>query len=1050
MVDEPPSDDGLKVGAPDPGGIDARVLLGELREQMFGAREPAKVGRFELLRLLGRGAFGSVYLARDEELEREVAVKLLTTGGGDPQMRARFVREAQALAKLKHPNVLTIYDVGVEDDRVYIAMEYVESGTLSRWCAEHRPGTRARFFDVLRLAVAAGWGLAAAHEAGIVHRDVKPANILVGADGRPRLADFGLARSGSGLHATWDVDTQSESSASTTLTNTGDVLGTPAYMAPEQFAGSGDVASDQWSLCATFWEAAYGERPFRGKDRTELAQAVQGRPRSPPSERSEVPTWWREILTRGLSPEPADRWPSVGALVAALDTAAARRRRKVTIASVGSVALVGLGVLGWQRFDLEQRRAQCEREAEGITEVWNDSTKQTLHESLLQTEVSYAESTFARAAPTVDAYAGHWREQYEASCVASEVDRRRDPDMWAASARCFRERKAQLASLLEVLTDDPDADAASRTVSAVASLPRIEACSDDARLLRAHTTAEDPADEEMRRRLRRAEALDAAGSYEAGRTLAEALVEETEGYSSPRLRAEILLAQGQLEDGAGDPKTARDVLSEAFDVALAAGEDDVAFEAANMLVYVVGDELTDRDQGLLWGRVAEGLQARFAGPRDLTAANLAGNRGHAHLEHGEYDEASEHYARALAIRSDVLGPDHPEVARMFSGIGNVRRAQGKHDEAEEAQLRALEILQRALGEDHPGVALAHNNLGNVYQSQGRYEDATRSHEAAIEIRKDAQHGDHPDIAGSYVNLAHAQYAQGEYDEAERSAKRALAIIERALGPEHANTAVANEKLGMIYHRKGQYAEAEKAFAKALAVREAELGADHPAVGRTLSSMSITYFFLERYEDAERSLLRAIEILEAKRGPEHADVANALNTLGNVYKQWKRYEDAEKAFARALAILEKALGPDHPNLAVAQTNLASLAARDGRHDEAERAYSKAIELRERKLGKDHPALLMSLRGRSIERVALGRATEAVRDAERALAIAEKSGGDPIGLADAQRGLANALRAAGTDPGRARQLATGALEAYRSGGERYAEDVAETERWLAESN
>ena len=613
MAVDPPSDD--LIGAPDPVGIDARMMLGDLRAQMFGAGEPTRVGRFDLLRLLGRGAFGSVYLANDSELQREVAVKVLTTGGADEPLRARFVREAQSLAKLKHPNVLTIYEVGVEDDRVYIAMEYVEAGTLSKWCAEHPPGSRARFFEVLRLAVAAGRGLAAAHAAGIVHRDVKPANILVGADGRPRLADFGLARTAAaGYPNTWDLETDggsSKSSSSATLTHTGDVLGTPAYMAPEQFAGHTDEASDQWSLSAAFWEAAYGERPFRGKNATELSQAVEKPPEPPPSERTEVPAWWREILTRGLSPESADRWPSVSEFVDALDGAAARQRRRTVMLSVGAVAVVGMGAFGWQRYDVAQRRAGCEREAESIATVWNDGTRDDLRAGLEHAGVSYAESTFARAAPVLQAYADHWSEDYEKLCLATEVENTRAAELWAASARCLRERRDQVASLLEVLTEEPDTVVASQTVSAVANLPRLEVCSDDARLLRAHAAEPDPADAELRQRLRRARALKAARAYEAGRALTEALVEDTEGHPNDRLRAEILLAKGALEDGAGEPTLARESVGRAFDLALAAGEDDIAFKCASLLVHVVGYTLTELEPALLWGRVAEGLQARF-------------------------------------------------------------------------------------------------------------------------------------------------------------------------------------------------------------------------------------------------------------------------------------------------------------------------------------------------------------------------------------------------------------------------------------------------------
>lgn len=267
--------------------LDARVLLGELREKMFGQRSVARAGRFELRRRLGRGAFGSVYLAYDPTLERKVAVKLLDETIAGPEHRARLLREAQALARLEHPNVLTVYDVTVVDGQIVIAMELVEGGTLASWCQSNPVGTRARFDALFEIAVGIGQGLAAAHDAGITHRDIKPANILVG-DGRPRLADFGIARattfgaSDRAAHEGETFDGQTvpirlDDPADTHLTQSRTVAGTPAFMAPEQFEGRAEAASDQWGLCATLWLAAYGESAFDGDTVPERVAAI-GRP----------------------------------------------------------------------------------------------------------------------------------------------------------------------------------------------------------------------------------------------------------------------------------------------------------------------------------------------------------------------------------------------------------------------------------------------------------------------------------------------------------------------------------------------------------------------------------------------------------------------------------------------------------------------------------------------------------------------------------------------------------------------------------------------------
>jgi DNA-binding CsgD family transcriptional regulator len=305
--------------------VEARMLLRGIREQMFGTGEPLMIGRFALVSLLGRGAHGSVYLATDSALGRRVALKLLGAREDATGARTRLEREAHALARLNHPNVLTIHDVGVADERVFIAMEYVEDGTLARWCGQHPPGTRERFAVVHELAIGIARGLVAAHDAGIVHRDVKPANILVGADGRPRLADFGLARAmaGDSIGALAPSFPRKQH-VDVTVTRTGDLLGTPAYMAPEQFGGHVDMRSDQFSFCTTLWEVSYGIRPVSGNE--------PGAPWSPAGRR-EIPAWWREVLLRGLARDPDRRWPSMAELLGELER---RRDRNRTIPRRGA------------------------------------------------------------------------------------------------------------------------------------------------------------------------------------------------------------------------------------------------------------------------------------------------------------------------------------------------------------------------------------------------------------------------------------------------------------------------------------------------------------------------------------------------------------------------------------------------------------------------------------------------------------------------------------------------------------------------------------------
>lgn len=299
--------------------VDPFVLLRQkqaLLAKMFGVK--SELPRFEhyvILDELGRGGMGVVYAAHDEKLDRKVAIKKLH-GRGDPQLQRRLVREAQVMAKLAHPNVVTVYEIGETDGATFIVMEYVEGVTLRQWLTQ-TPRSRA---EILTAFKAAAHGLIAAHEKGLVHRDFKPDNVMLGDDGRVRVMDFGLARSD--LHGDEitlsDVNAQSKQSASQ-LTRSGALLGTLPYMAPEQLrAQQADAASDQFGYCVALYEALYGQRPFEGVTREQRLSAIERGEVHQPPRNSAVPNWLRRVVLRGLEPMPRNRFGSMQALLSAL------------------------------------------------------------------------------------------------------------------------------------------------------------------------------------------------------------------------------------------------------------------------------------------------------------------------------------------------------------------------------------------------------------------------------------------------------------------------------------------------------------------------------------------------------------------------------------------------------------------------------------------------------------------------------------------------------------------------------------------------------------
>ncbi len=316
-----------------------------------GPLRTSRIGRHAILRQLGAGGMGVVFAAYDEELDRKVALKLLhaeTSGGTEG--RARLLREAQSLARLSHPNVVQIHDIGEHRDQVYVAMEFVDGTTLDVW---QRAAGRT-LAEILRAYHQAGEGLFAAHRAGLVHRDFKPDNVLVGDDGRVRVADFGLARRGLGDATRPDhapaAPAELGRSADASTTAAGAIVGTPAYMAPEQFQGvPTDARGDIFSFCAALWEALHGERPFAGHSVHELALSVTAGARRRPAR--ELPARLQRALERGLAVDPDARWPTMEPLLAAIavdpeaDPSSAARQRRIFTAVVMVMSLTFLSQL---------------------------------------------------------------------------------------------------------------------------------------------------------------------------------------------------------------------------------------------------------------------------------------------------------------------------------------------------------------------------------------------------------------------------------------------------------------------------------------------------------------------------------------------------------------------------------------------------------------------------------------------------------------------------------------------------------------------------------
>ncbi len=425
----------------------------------------SQVGRYVVVDRLGAGGMGVVYKAVDPELERTIALKVMPVrpGADTAAARDRLLHEAQALARLAHPNVVAVHDVGTVGDDVFVAMELVEGQTLGEWCRD-----RPRLAELLPVFVAAGRGIAAAHAAGLVHRDFKPDNVIVGADGRVRVLDFGLARAQDDAAATGDSIR---------------ATGTPAYMAPEQHAHQPiDARADQFSFCAALYEAVYGVLPFAGDTRAELAAAVTaGKLVDPPDDRR-VPGWLRRILLRGLARDPDQRYPSMNALLAELDRRLGQRR--VLLALGAALLLAVAGGAWWMGRHEKTTPEVCRGAAELLDGTWDEAVKKVAHDRFLATGRPHAQATFDRVAMLLDGQAAAWVDMWTQACRATRRDHRQSETDLALRTTCLDQRLAEMRELTTRFTGAVDEETVDNAIHATFQLSSIEDCADVAKLAR--------------------------------------------------------------------------------------------------------------------------------------------------------------------------------------------------------------------------------------------------------------------------------------------------------------------------------------------------------------------------------------------------------------------------------------------------------------------------------------------------------------------------------------------------------------------------------------
>ncbi len=909
-----------------------------------------QVDRYTILDRLGSGAMGVVYTAYDPKLDRRIALKLMRAkpGVNPASVAARLLREAQALARLSHPNVVTVHDADSLDDLVYLAMELIEGVNLKTWLKRQRRSVA----EILAVFTDAGRGLAAAHAAGLVHRDFKPDNVLVGDDGRVCVVDFGIARAidvapsdelarveppapkpaplapntrtppmgnegtidafdetdeawRETVHedpivvdpralrearvsapATSTVDLAEEDTAKAAyaedeapsdalgtmtdpaltakaslsgvsrLTRTGALVGTPAYMAPEQHMGVRvDERSDQFSFCVALFEALYRQHPFPHKDFMELSLSVMaGRMRPIPS-KPDVPSHIRRALVRGLAADADARHPSMAALIHDLLDEPARKRRRVITSAAATLSLVGTA--GYASYVTLTAAAPCEGAERHLEGVWDEAVRERAREAFLATEQPYAARAWESSAEAISRYADAWVTTRAEACAATRVHGEQSASLMDLRMACLDRQLVTLRAIAEVF-QEADAGVVLHAVEATEALPTLEHCSDRDRLTAGEpppTGAEKQLVDELHARLDRGDALHIAGRHEEALALFEQALAESGEHAE--LTARALYNRGRSQQVMGEYDDAIASLARAAALAERAGLDELRAHAWILLGSVLG---------LRVNRTAE-AERLLQHTRALQERTGASPRQRARLGNvlGTLYAAQRRYPEALAEQRDARvvfrreGGDGMNLAKTLTALGTTLDASGAPDEALAVYREALAIYERRVGPEHPNVAIVLNNVAIVHRHAGRLNEAEKALERSLAIRERALRPGHPLIAQSRTNLGNVLERAGQVDEAIAHYEAALATYRESFGEDDMRYADALYNLGVVHQTSGRLERALEYYRDALARTEAIRGPEDPELAFPLNGLGTALVEQRRYAEAIPPLERALEL-----------------------------------------------------------------------------------------------------------------------------------------------------------------------------------------------
>jgi serine/threonine protein kinase/tetratricopeptide (TPR) repeat protein len=862
------------------------------------------VGRYVVLDPVGAGGMGDVYSAFDPELDRKVAIKVLKLAESvdKDDVRTRMQREAQALARLSHPHVVAVHDVGwLPDGRMFLTVELVTGTTLKKWQRESKRNWRA----VLEVYIAAGRGLAAAHRAGLVHRDFKPANVLMGNDGSVKVTDFGLARAVDaasdsmrppplppGTPQTLDrtpskaalpnaAQAVAEASSDATpptpppslpsnpsskplhseVTETGTILGTPGYMAPEQYMGQRtDARSDQFSFCISLFEGLYGVRPFAGKDLDEVADAVLGAKMVRVPEGG-VPPWVRRLVTRGLSTDPTARFASLDELLEALSHDPRKARIRAAMAVAGAAAMAGLFILA--RHGRTSQLALCTGAQAEMSEVWSDDVRTRVDRAFSATGASFAPDTWQRTRDALDGYASHWVKAHRQTCEATRIRGEQSEAVMTVRMTCLEQRREQLQALVHVLSE-ADRKTVERSLDAVGALPGVAGCDDVAALSSVVPLPTDPTQrttiDGIRHDLAAARALSTAGRLKEAMAQVEPLIERarTAGYSP--VLAEAMYVEGVIQQNTGAVSLAAETLREAAYAAEQGRNDELKVHALSGLVTTLAD--TSRfDEAKDKVRFAKAAAARLTTPEAYQPEILKGEAMVLERQ-GKHAEAYEVFQRALESAEHVPEPKPLDVALLCSTAGGVAGRANRFDDALRLLDRADELMTRLLGPDHPRRSFIQSNKASALIKAGRPTESLAATDLGLAIAARAGVPPSGAFAVMHDNRADALLELGRDEEALAEARLAVEVGSKAYGPTSAMMGTFQLAVAEALQGLGRASEAAALYGEWVSRFEATAPDDHESLADGRAGLGEARLALRDGPGAARALEAAVKDYES--------------------------------------------------------------------------------------------------------------------------------------------------------------------------------------------